>query len=65
MFKSHFIELCNINRDLSILYLNVGIRYPKLNKLTIMLYHGLYGTGKIAIGTRPYKKSTYWYERRI
>ena len=46
MFKLHFIELCNINRDLSILYLNVGITYPKLNKLTIRMYHRLYGTGK-------------------
>ena len=55
MFKSHFIELCNINRDISILYLNVGITYPKLNKYTIMIYHGLYGTGKIVSGLRPYK----------
>ncbi len=65
MFKLHFIELCNINRDLSILYLNVGITYPKLNKLTIMLYHGLYGTGNIAIGTRPYKRSTYKYRKAV
>jgi uncharacterized protein YqiB (DUF1249 family) len=46
MFKLHFVELCNINSRISLKRVRARILYWKLNKITVRMYHQLYGTGK-------------------
>lgn len=56
MFKQHFVDLVNINSAISLLWLQAGMRGPKLNTMTVLMYHLLFGTGKYEAGTREMKR---------
>ncbi len=46
MFKLWFVDLCNINSGISLKRVQARILYWKLNKISVRIYHKLYGTGK-------------------
>jgi hypothetical protein len=46
MFKLRFIELCNVSNDISLDSLQKKLTPARLNKLTVRIYHILFGSGK-------------------
>jgi hypothetical protein len=46
MFKMFFIELTNINSEINLSLIQAGKEHPRLNQITVRIYHKLYGTGK-------------------
>ena len=56
MFKFHFINLVNVNRDIDLQRLVSGQDKIKLGMHTVLLYHKLFGTGKYEAGVRERKK---------
>jgi hypothetical protein len=56
MFKQFFVDLVNVNSAVSLQWLAAGMRGPKLNTMTVLIYHKLFGTGKYEAGTREMKR---------
>jgi len=46
MFKLFFINLVNVNSELDLILVRAGTKNHKLNKITVRIYHRLFGTGK-------------------
>jgi hypothetical protein len=46
MFKLFFIGLCNINNEITLDRIRGKKSTPRLNKLTVRIYHILFGTGR-------------------
>jgi hypothetical protein len=46
MFKMFFINLVNINSEITLSLLMADKEYTRLNQITVRIYHKLYGTGK-------------------
>lgn len=46
MFKLFFVDLCNINRDLALSQLQAKKPINHLNKISVRIYHIMFGTGK-------------------
>ena len=42
MFKMFFVGLTNISSEISLEYLHKGKKIPRLNNLTVRIYHKLF-----------------------
>lgn len=62
MFKQFFVDLVNVNSAISLQHLVAEVVYlpgqdkMKLNMMTVLMYHKLFGTGKYEAGVSERKR---------
>jgi hypothetical protein len=52
MWNKYFLNLCRINSEISLSLLKKGKDHPRLNRLTIKLYHVIFRTESFSVPPR-------------